>query len=511
MFEQFFGLSENPFNVTPDPRFLFLSRAHDEALSYLRYGIEQRKGFIMITGEVGAGKTTICRTLLASLPGTVKTALILNPALSDIELLQAINQDFGIDASPTSKKALLDELYNFLIRTFVEGNNAVLIIDECQNLAPEVLEQIRMLSNLETEREKLLQIVLVGQPELVKLLSAPAMKQIDDRIVLRYHIWPLSLWDTKSYINHRLIISGSHGDITFTPLAMRLVYRYSRGVPRRINAVAERCLLMAYLRSTRRITARMVMSAVKELEGDYPSASFRPAYVGALVALSLAVAFFFLWKGAVPVPPGGLLKGSGLVEERAVKAAPVEIEPGPERDLADRAGRSIRERIIAEYDMALETLSMLPTGLAGPDAMNLHPRPEFLRYCPAPAVVSVEGGYVVMLDADESFVRVVGADRAVLEVPMREFAALYRWNVMVPYAKPLHPEHYFLKKTGPGVKDIQSVLARMGLLGIEPDGIYDVETAQAVERFQELFGLKRDGVVGPETMVLLKNIGENET
>lgn len=167
MFEQFFGLSENPFNVTPDPKFLFLSKAHDEALSYLRYGIEQRKGFIMITGEVGAGKTTICRALLATLPKTVRTALILNPALSDIELLQAINQDFGINASTASKKALLDELYEFLIRAFVNGENAVLIIDECQNLSPDVLEQIRMLSNLETEKEKLLQIVLVGQPELV--------------------------------------------------------------------------------------------------------------------------------------------------------------------------------------------------------------------------------------------------------------------------------------------------------------------------------------------------------
>src|SRR5208337_4388625 len=209
MFEKFFGLSENPFNVTPDPKFLFLSKAHEESLSYLRYGIDQRKGFIMITGEVGAGKTTICRALLGNLPKTVRTALILNPALSDIELLQTINQDFGINASHTSKKALLDELYEFLINVFIAGENAVLIIDECQNLSPDVLEQIRMLSNLETEKEKLLQIVLVGQPELGETLKKPALRQLTQRVSVHYHMLPLQKEEIERYINHRLKIAGA--------------------------------------------------------------------------------------------------------------------------------------------------------------------------------------------------------------------------------------------------------------------------------------------------------------
>lgn len=514
MFEQFFGLSENPFNVTPDPKFLFLSKAHDEALSYLRYGIEQRKGFIMITGEVGAGKTTICRALLASLPKTVRTALILNPALSDIELLQAINQDFGLNASHTSKKALLDQLYEFLINAFVNGENAVLIIDECQNLSPDVLEQIRMLSNLETEKEKLLQIVLVGQPELTKLLAAPAMKQIDDRIVLRYHIWPLSLWDTKSYISHRLIISGSHGDITFTPLAYRLIYRYSQGVPRRINSATERSLLIAYLRSTRRITVRIVASALRELEGNYAPRRLRPAFAVSVVSLLAILVAVIIWPG-MPVNLFNLAGTAGIAKDRQAAATVQQGSvtprdtPSAEPPNQGTARRDIRGWIMGDYNTALEVLTQLPVGIIGPDAMNLHPQPAYLKYLPMPAIVSMDSGYMVMLKVDDTFAQVVGEDRAVLEVPLHDFFELYRWNVMVPYAKPLHETIFTLNMTGERVEQIQKVLARLGMLDIEPDGVYGIETSLGVEKFQEVFGLKRDGIVGSETMVLVLNIEES--
>ncbi|HVN71613.1 MAG TPA: AAA family ATPase, partial [Desulfomonilia bacterium] len=439
MFEQFFGLSENPFNVTPDPKFLFLSEAHEEALSYLRYGIDQRKGFIMITGEVGAGKTTICRALLGSLPKTVRTALVLNPALSDIELLQTINQDFGINASLTSKKALLDELYEFLINAFISGENAVLIIDECQNLTPDVLEQIRMLSNLETEKEKLLQIVLVGQPELVTLLKSQAMKQIDDRIVLRYHIWPLSLWDTKSYISHRLIISGSHGDITFSALAHRLIYRYSDGIPRRINAVAERSLLIAYLRSTKRVTARIVAGAIRELEGNYTRRRKKAAFIVPVLSALAVLAAVVIWPGffshisemvGTKVNPKDQ-KIAGAVQEASVTPQSARVPAAPaapvQQHVMPRHGS--RDWIMPDYNAALDILGQLPEGLSGPDALNLHPLPEYLKYIPSPAVVSMDGGYLVMLKADASYVRVVGKKRAIIEIPMDEFKSLYRFNV----------------------------------------------------------------------------------
>ncbi len=518
MFEQYFGLSENPFNVTPDPKFLFLSKAHEEALSYLRYGIDQRKGFIMITGEVGAGKTTICRALLGSLPKTVRTALVLNPALSDIELLQTINQDFGISSSSSSKKSLLDDLYEFLINVFIAGENAVLIIDECQNLSPDVLEQIRMLSNLETEKEKLLQIVLVGQPELIRILSSPNMKQIDDRIVLRYHIWPLSHWDTKSYINHRLIISGSHGEIIFTALAFRLIYRYSKGIPRRINAVAERSLLIAYLKSTRRITPAIVWGAIRELEGNYSRPRTRPVVVFSLLAALAVLMGFIVWPGFFPHlfdSADSKVSAKDQQMQTKVQESSVAIQSGDSTPVAPGpadAGskRDSRDWIIPDYNTAIDILSRLPDGLAGPDALNLHPQPEYLRYLPSSAIVSMDGGYLVMLKSDASFVRVVGKKRAVIEIPLRDFEALYRWNVMVPYAKPLHETVYSLNMTGEEVEKIQKVLSGLGMLSITPDGVYGVETAQGIEKFQEVFGLKRDGVTGPETMVLLRSIAEGD-
>ena len=513
MFEHFFGLSENPFNVTPDPKFLFLSKAHEEALSHLQYGIQHRKGFVMITGEVGAGKTTICRSLLGSLPKTVRTALVLNPALSDVELLQTINQDFGINSDYTSKKALLDALYEFLINVFIGGENAVLIIDECQNLSADVLEQIRMLSNLETEKEKLLQIVLVGQPELVKLLASPSMKQINDRIVLRYHIWPLNLSDTRSYINHRLIVSGSHGDINFTPGAFRRIYRYSEGVPRKINAVCERSMLIAYLRSSRRITARIISLAVKELRGNYTERrKLKPIIIAPALSALAVVAVGILWPTIFTDLSKMVERWVVAVDRQAVQSAEsaVVTPPAPEKGTATDlrvSRRDSRDWIIADYSETLDILSQVPDGISGPDALNLHPEPDYLKYLPLPCVVSVDGGYLVLLKADAGFVQVVGRNKAVIEIPIDEFRSLYKWNVMIAYVKPLQPETvYSLDMTGEEVMRIQAVLSRLELLSIDPDGVYGVETAQGIEKFQEIFGLKRDGIAGPETMVLLHNI-----
>jgi general secretion pathway protein A len=513
MFEHFFGLSENPFNLTPDPKFLFLSKAHEEALSHLKYGIERRKGFVMISGEVGAGKTTICRALLGSLPKTVRTALVLNPSLSDIELLQTINQDFGINSTHTSKKALLDELYEFLINVFIQGENAVLIIDECQNLSPDVLEQIRMLSNLETEKEKLLQIILVGQPELVKILASPSMKQINDRIVLRYHIYPLKLADTRSYINHRLIVSGSRGDIVFTKAAFRRIYRYSGGIPRRINAVVERSMLICYLSSNRKITSGVVSLAAKELQGNYSiQKKWRPVTLLPAVTLAVVLVVGITLLTFYSDLPGKAGTWSKTVERlnvqpvRSVAAPLPKIQQAPiENSMTVK--RDSRDWIIRDYTEAMEVLGQLPDGIKGPDALNLHPHPDYLKHLPQPSIVSAEGGYLVLLKAEAGFVRVVGANKAIVEIPMEEFKKLYKWNVVMAYAKPIHPEpEYTLNMTGDAVMKIQDVLVRIGLLSIAPNGVFGVETAQAIEKFQENFGLKRDGIAGPETVMLIRTI-----
>lgn len=268
MYEAFFGLRENPFTLSPDPKYLFLSDRHREALNYLVYGIQERKGFVVITGDIGAGKTTLCRALLSNLNGSVETALIFNSFLSEIELLETINQEFGLppETGERSRKRLLDALNAYLLNNYGEGRNAVLLIDESQNLSHGVLEQIRMISNLETVREKLIQIVLIGQPELQDVLAMPALRQLNERITVRYHLGPLERTDVGRYIDHRLAVAG-RGRAVFTPWSHRTIYRYSRGVPRRINAICDRALLIAYTREKVRIGAALVRRAVRDLGG----------------------------------------------------------------------------------------------------------------------------------------------------------------------------------------------------------------------------------------------------
>jgi general secretion pathway protein A len=266
MYCPFFGLQEKPFNITPDPRFLFLSSSHQEALGHLLYGIEERKGFITVTGEVGTGKTLICRALLDRLGPHVCTALVFNSFMLEIELLRSINEDFGIHRGGGTRKELIDHLNQYLLGEFSAGRNAVLIIDEAQNLATPVLEQIRMLSNLETERGKLLQIVLVGQPELRQQLARPELRQLNQRIALRYHIQPFNRQETEDYINHRLVVAGSHGGVKFSRRAISVIYRLSAGIPRKINLLCDRAMLSAYVRGSNFIEHRHVRQAWNELE-----------------------------------------------------------------------------------------------------------------------------------------------------------------------------------------------------------------------------------------------------
>lgn len=264
MYEGFYGLREKPFNLTPDPKFLFLSEVHKGALGHLLYGIRRKEGFMVITGDIGTGKTTICRVILDRLDKT-KTALVLNPLLSEDELLRTILQDFGIGSQGATKKELIDNLNVFLLGLFPQGYQAVLIIDEAQNLSPSVLEQVRLLSNLETEKEKLLQIVLVGQAELRKKLRMESLKQVNQRISIRYHLGPLRKEEVPRYINHRLMVAGSDGRIQFSKGALKDVYRYSGGIPRLMNLICDRALLAGYTAQTDDIGRKMIKQGIESL------------------------------------------------------------------------------------------------------------------------------------------------------------------------------------------------------------------------------------------------------
>lgn len=266
MYERFFGLRERPFNVTADPAFLFLSRRHKEAFSHLIYGIKERKGFLEITGEVGTGKTTLCKALLNSLDKDTKSALILNPDLSKFQLLKAILQDLEIDFKKNSSVSLLTKLNEFLIQQLSQGNNVILIIDEAQNLKPSILEQIRLLSNLETQKDKLLQIILVGQPELREKLKSPKLRQLRQRISVRYHILPLDKDEIDKYIRHRLSVAGSANSIRFNKETIEEIYAYAQGIPRLINILCDKALLAAFVNGTKTISQELIVKCIEELE-----------------------------------------------------------------------------------------------------------------------------------------------------------------------------------------------------------------------------------------------------
>ena len=265
---EFYGLKEPPFNLTPNPRFLFYSAKHREAFNHLLFGIRERKGFVQLTGEVGAGKTTLCRALLAELGSNFSTALILNPVLDPDGLMKAIAMEFGLDVKGMDRLETVASINEFLLRQMSEGRESVLIIDEAQDLTDDLLEQVRLLSNLEADDRKLLQIVIMGQPELRDRLNAPGLKQLRQRITVRYHLHALRRDEIATYLRHRLHVSGGNGTPRFSGPAIWRMHRYSKGVPRLINALADKCLLAGFVQQTENIGFGTVGRAIRELEGN---------------------------------------------------------------------------------------------------------------------------------------------------------------------------------------------------------------------------------------------------
>ena len=269
MYESFYSFNQKPFSVTSNPHLLYLSPRHKEALAHMMYGVRERVGFIEITGEVGTGKTTLCRSLLNQLDSTIKTAFIFNSNLSEMQLLQTILRDLGIKSTAKNKGGMFTELNQFLIEQLRAGNNVVVIVDEAQNLSKKLLEQIRMLSNIECENEKLLQIILVGQPELREKLRDPALRQLYQRIVVRYHIEALDRREVALYIKHRLEVAGSNGaGPNFDDQAINVIYSYSGGIPRIINILCDKALLNGFVRENRHITQDTIQQAIHEIEGN---------------------------------------------------------------------------------------------------------------------------------------------------------------------------------------------------------------------------------------------------
>jgi general secretion pathway protein A len=275
MYEEYFGFTEKPFSLTPDPKFLFKSESHANAFDLLQYAVRRKEGFVVITGDIGTGKTTLCRALLKQIDNNTFSALVLNPFLSEEDLLKLILQDFGVVSredvkggrlASVSKQELIETINDFLLSLLPLRATALLIIDEAQNLPMPVLEQIRILSNLETDKDKLLQVVLVGQLNLTPLLKAPEMRQLDQRVSIRYQLRPLTRDEAANYVSHRLTIAGGSASVTFQSKALDMMHRRTQGIPRLINLVCDRALLAAYSGRTNRISADMMNQAAESLE-----------------------------------------------------------------------------------------------------------------------------------------------------------------------------------------------------------------------------------------------------
>ncbi|MDZ7698603.1 MAG: AAA family ATPase [Deltaproteobacteria bacterium] len=518
MYTAFFGFKENPFNLTPDPRYLFLSRYHREALEHLLYGINERKGFIAITGGIGTGKTTLCRALLDHLDRNIKSALIFSSFISDEEILKTINHEFGIEmnSGASSKKAYIDALNAFLLENFSKGGNALLLIDEAQNLSHPVLEQIRMLSNLETEKEKLLQVVLVGQSELKGFLERPSLRQLNERITVRYNLKPLDETDLRGYVQHRLTVAGGKGDVGFSNSALKAVYAYSRGNPRRINAVCDRALLIAFTAEKRQVSRRMIRDAIKDLTGRSasPGGAKRPfRWVGWATAVLLVMIFaagLHVWIS------GGASKG--IFSRITGQEAPA---PPPAATAEASAPENPADDLFLNGDTSLTGLFRLfeKVSVDSPDPDNgtylglvsFNLSAEYFVKLKRPFRVVAVGfpsalgsGPRYLLITRTTYEAAVVLDNEGRSHVMDRSFILRHWGETVSFVYPQRDAFKTLVggMKGRGVLKIQRTLMQMGYM-VEPTGRYDRQTSQAVTRFQEEFGLNPDGIVGPRTMALL--------
>ncbi|MDL1977803.1 MAG: AAA family ATPase [Deltaproteobacteria bacterium] len=514
MYASYFGLKENPFNLTPDPRYLYLTRHHKEAFDHLIYGINERKGFIVITGGIGTGKTTLLRALLTRLDSFAEIALIFNPSLSDKELLVTINQEFGIDTDgkARTKKEHLDILNRFLLETFRQGRNAVLLIDEAQNFSHNLLEEIRLLSNLETEKEKLIQIVLAGQPELKTILAAPALRQLNERISVRYDLMPLEMEDIQTYITHRLLIAGASGNGIFSKGAYKEIYAYSKGNPRRINAVSDRALLIAYARDEPVVAKKTVKKAIKDIRGDVLYGDSLKAWVGKRIA---PVSGLFLLAVLV----------SGIVWRLPVEITQEQSDVEPEAPYSE-APSSVEEKdgsIMLNEETSFASLFRLfhqykgekgygnDGARAGIVWFNIEPGSYVMFRKPFQMRIKRDlvspDSYLVIAEVTAGGAVVI--DSAGNEQHVSRSFILEHCDGTVSWfsSQTYDDRNYAMGMSGPRVLEFQRGLAVNGYL-VKPTGIYDRKTKEMVRRFQSDFGLASDGIIGSKTRGLLYQMSD---
>jgi general secretion pathway protein A len=527
MYTGFYGLREKPFSLAPDPRFLFLSASHREALAHLLYGIEEGEGFIEVIGQVGTGKTTLCRTLLDRIGGDAEIAYIFNPSPSEVELLSAINREFGLPTAVRTRTDLLDSLNQFLVEKNAAGRRVLLVIDEAQNLDPAVLEQVRLLSNLETDRAKLLQIVLIGQPELEENLSRSDLRQLRQRITVRWSLRPLTRSEVGEYLEHRLRVAGLADPRLFKPAAVRAMTRASRGIPRLINALADRALLAGYTEGRREIDARLIRRAARELPatelgGWRDATGLRRGLAFGLVTLGLLAGFlataFLPRTRAVPLPAAAVTPAAAPTASAPI--APVSSAPLPARIdgiSTNASAADALEALLGAWGYRQPVGGELDPDLY-PDAVRsispllvlaTHGTPEMLTALDLPGILELEPRagerrYVALIGMDDAGRAHLGMAGDELELGREELQRL--WTGRVFY---LWTNFESLPALNPGMKGgavrwLQARLTELGYLKAgDASDEYDELTVKAVKAFQSASSLEPSGQLGPETLIAL--------
>jgi general secretion pathway protein A len=534
MYTSFFGLGEKPFAITPDPRYLFMSERHAEALAHLLYGISEAGGFIQLTGEVGTGKTTVVRSLLERMPGHADVAVILNPQLSPLQFVLTICEELGIfvrDEDTTSLKDLIDILNKRLLEAHAKGRRVVVIVDEAQNLSPETLEQVRLLTNLETASHKLLQIILIGQPELRALLERIDLRQLAQRITGRYHLNPLSKNETAAYVNHRLRVAGANGEI-FSPAALREVHRLSNGIPRIINVICDRALLAAFTREQHRIGTPLVRAAATEVYGRSFNPPWMKFFIGAASATTIAVVALGIWL-LVRSPAPAAHADAPVVAKQEI-AKPEALAVAPTQAAAEPAKRALTDvaevlrthpeqtsteaafgQLFALWGGKFDPAGGRPCDQAlkqGLECVYQQGSWGQLRTLNRPAILTLiddagSAHQIVVAGLNGNAVQ-IHLPQQKQEVSLDSLSRLWygdylvMWRPQVSTVRPLSAG-----MQGDGVRWLRHTLNTVqGEPNAFASDVYDEELVHMVEDFQRRYRLHVDGIAGVQTQIVLDTL-----